>query len=127
MPRKSRSGVTHKARVPLADFQYTAHLSQKQKVYQAFLYSRQNGKCAICKDDLDPNRMCRDHDHGDGRVRGLLCYACNVGLGMFRDDPARLRNALMHVQNACARATMWDEQVSHESGEPLCPDVDGPV
>lgn len=71
----------------------------------------QNGVCAICRET--PTLSSRgwplwnvDHDHSccptKGKscgkcVRGLLCTPCNQGLGMFRDDPARLRNALSYL------------------------------
>lgn len=40
----------------------------------------QNGVCAICKVPLDAHeRMAHlDHDHKTGRVRGVLCAACNA-------------------------------------------------
>jgi hypothetical protein len=40
-----------------------------------------------------------DHDHKTGRIRGLLCKSCNVALGMFCDDPTRLRNAAKWIES----------------------------
>jgi hypothetical protein len=55
--------------------------------YEA-MYERQGGKCALCG---HPDRLCVDHDHQTGRVRGLLCYLCNTALGrLVGDDPVRL-------------------------------------
>lgn len=34
--------------------------------------------------------MFIDHDHTTGRIRGALCEACNSGLGLVRDSPAKL-------------------------------------
>lgn len=46
--------------------------------------------CAICKTDK-PRGLCNqwhiDHDHATGKVRGILCTACNRAIGIFRDDP----------------------------------------
>lgn len=55
----------------------------------------QSGRCAICTTPL--RRPYVDHDHATGIVRGLLCNGCNLAVGMFRDDPARLAAAIAYL------------------------------
>ena len=68
------------------------------------IYARQGGKCAICLVDFDEKeRTTRphvDHCHLTGKVRGLLCLACNSGLGQFGDDLVMLTRALNYLQHA---------------------------
>jgi hypothetical protein len=61
--------------------------------YDALLRD-QGGRCAIC---AAANPGCVDHCHATGRVRGLLCRSCNIGLGNFRDDVERLRAAARYL------------------------------
>lgn len=63
--------------------------------YQVIL-ARQSGGCAICN-AVPEYRLRVDHCHETGRVRGLLCHSCNVGLGWFRDDPKRMRAAVAYL------------------------------
>jgi hypothetical protein len=49
----------------------------------AALIERQEGLCAICGRRL--TRPCVDHDHGTGKVRGILCVGCNVRLNALED------------------------------------------
>ena len=52
--------------------------------YEQLLLS-QGGVCAICEDKPTPKRkLSVDHEHQTGRVRGLLCTRCNMGIGYFR-------------------------------------------
>lgn len=55
----------------------------------------QDGVCAVCA--VAPAAQV-DHDHETGRVRELLCFNCNGGLGQFRDDPEVLRRAAEYVE-----------------------------
>lgn len=59
------------------------------------LLSNQNNACAIC---LKETKLAIDHDHGTGKVRGLLCPKCNGGLGMFLDNPDLLRKAINYLE-----------------------------
>lgn len=65
------------------------------------LLASQDNNCAICgqRESGTPlsRRLFIDHDHATGRVRGLLCHHCNAALGGFRDDPARLRAAIVYL------------------------------
>ena len=69
------------------------------------MFADQGGVCAICGTAEWGGRYDRphtDHDHATGIFRGILCDFCNRGLGMFRDDPARLRAAAAYLEKAIA-------------------------
>lgn len=51
----------------------------------------QNGLCAICLGEPKKQRLAVDHDHTDGRVRGLLCATCNSLLGRYENPTWRTR------------------------------------
>ena len=67
------------------------------------MFDRQGGVCALCK---IPGRVGKhgklavDHCHQTGRVRGLLCAACNVSLGNLGDTVDGLTNALNYVRGS---------------------------
>lgn len=60
------------------------------------LFNAQHGRCRICE-MKSKQRLCVDHDHGTGAIRGLLCKMCNSGLGYFRDDEKLLVSALRYL------------------------------
>jgi hypothetical protein len=65
--------------------------------YRALLKS-QKDKCAICKaKEPGGNRRWHvDHCHDTGKVRGLLCSQCNVGIGMLKHSPKILKAAISY-------------------------------
>lgn len=67
------------------------------------MFDAQGGVCKICsKPETKIIRgflanLSVDHDHATGEIRGLLCSACNLGLGYFRDDPQSLSSAIDYL------------------------------
>ena len=59
------------------------------------LLAQQDSKCGICSRELAPPHI--DHDHKTGKLRGLLCFNCNVGLGHFQDSPELLAKAMAYL------------------------------
>jgi hypothetical protein len=63
----------------------------------------QDHKCAICRQPETEMRngivrhLSVDHDHVTGKVRGLLCTACNTGIGKFKDDTDLLALAIAYL------------------------------
>lgn len=56
-------------------------------------------QCPIC---LTANPGAKDwaidHNHVTGKVRGLLCDSCNLGLGKFKDNVASLTRAQAYLE-----------------------------
>lgn len=55
----------------------------------------QNQLCAICKQE--PKHWHIDHDHETGKVRGMLCGPCNMAIGLLKDNPKIIKEALKYV------------------------------
>ena len=64
--------------------------------YEGMLQA-QDGCCMICHVRLN-NELRVDHNHQTGEIRALLCSNCNTGLGMFKEDPARLVTAIEYLR-----------------------------
>lgn len=62
------------------------------------LLDSQDARCAICRRAFLPSAPHVDHSHKSGRVRGLLCFDCNTGLGKFHDDINLLRAATRYLE-----------------------------
>lgn len=71
------------------------------------LLDEQDGKCAICGETCRTGkRLAVDHDHSNGKVRGLLCQDCNTAIGLFRESPRRLMLAMRYV--ASHKPELWN-------------------
>jgi endogenous inhibitor of DNA gyrase (YacG/DUF329 family) len=59
------------------------------------------GGCQICGTKEWGGRWgrpCVDHNHDTGKVRGILCDACNNGIGKLQDDPVLLEAAVRYLR-----------------------------
>ncbi|MDI3386887.1 endonuclease VII domain-containing protein [Streptomyces sp. B-S-A8] len=59
------------------------------------LKAQQRGVCCIC---LTAPAEHVDHCHETGRVRGVLCFSCNAGLGQYKDRPDAMRRAAAYLE-----------------------------
>jgi len=63
-----------------------------------------NNKCNICglqetrKFLGETRRLFLDHDHKSGKIRGLLCFSCNIGLGKLKDNIKILQAAIDYLK-----------------------------
>jgi hypothetical protein len=73
---------------------------------------RQKNVCGICKTPGKP--LCIDHCHATGKVRGLLCRNCNLGLGNYKDNPVFTRAATAYLE--AARRDDWNQRSAADEG-----------
>jgi hypothetical protein len=70
------------------------------EVLQVML-DKQDHKCLICGRELELRGRGKsptvDHDHNTGKIRGVLCWTCNVGLGNFKDSPQNVLSAFQYL------------------------------
>ncbi len=67
------------------------------------LAAAQDYSCLICGVEswMEPGGSLHiDHDHATGKVRGLLCRHCNLGLGRFRDNVSLLESAIQYLRRS---------------------------
>jgi len=67
------------------------------------MYINQQGRCAICNTHQIylKKALAIDHDHNTGKVRGLLCSNCNLGIGNLKDSIKSLKNAIKYLGGEC--------------------------
>lgn len=67
---------------------------------------RQRGVCAACRqpevarNQFGKVRLAVDHCHETGKIRGLLCMACNRAAGLLKHNPQRLRALARFLENS---------------------------
>jgi hypothetical protein len=56
--------------------------------------------CAVCR-QREAKHV--DHDHETKRIRGILCFNCNRGLGKFGDDVELMGRAVDYLESVVSR------------------------
>jgi nitrate/TMAO reductase-like tetraheme cytochrome c subunit len=83
LPERQKSWKTQR------DYFLKRKFGINEQIYNEMLL-KQNNSCAICKKtnsgDKRTKNLAVDHCHKTGIIRGLLCAACNKGLGLFEDS-----------------------------------------
>ncbi len=105
-------GLTEASRQMANNFKRSVSDRKRAKVSREEreqLLLKVNHCCEICGTDTSNNdcpvtgterkTLCIDHDHETGELRGVLCRACNSGLGHFKDSPALLQAAIDYLNS----------------------------
>jgi hypothetical protein len=76
------------------EYKYGITVDQAESMFLA-----QGSCCAICKSTEPGSKIGwhTDHCHSAGKVRGILCHSCNVGLGYFKDKISTLQAAINYL------------------------------
>jgi len=84
--------------------------------------AKQSGVCAICRKPENKKingkvlRLAVDHCHDTGTVRGLLCQACNRGIGCFNHDVGLLNAAISFLNSTTVSPTATPEGADKARG-----------
>lgn len=63
------------------------------------MFENQGSKCKICKSETTAGQGWHtDHCHLRNKVRGILCYHCNLMLGMVKDNVDTLKKAIDYLK-----------------------------
>ena len=87
-----------------ANPEHYSKIQRKKRLKQAYgisveeyeaLSKAQGHACAICNTHRTvlKKKLVVDHCHATGKIRGLLCTRCNIGIGLFSDSTLLLHNA----------------------------------
>ena len=85
------------------DREFKYHLKSKYNLtieeYNDIL-KKQKNRCAICgiRQKKNDRSLKVDHNHKTGKVRGLLCFNCNIAVGHFKDDIKLLQKTINYLE-----------------------------
>ena len=87
--RKTKAKLYYKRiKHKIAQYRSDLRLDRKYKLTREKwneMLEKQNNKCGICKVVFGEYKPCVDHNHQNGKVRGLLCRKCNLKLEVIED------------------------------------------
>jgi hypothetical protein len=75
----------------------------------------QGGVCAICKFPcVSGDKLCIDHCHITGKIRGLLCRNCNLALAAVNEDENLIYSLLDYIREYNDKAVVQLRSVQKE-------------
>lgn len=111
LAREKAYRTTHKKEIAIrSKTYYEAHREEMKARKRELNYSLsktefdallkdQGNVCAICgKSEWKGRGPQVDHDHLTGKVRGILCYACNIALGLIGDNSKTARALVAYLR-----------------------------
>ncbi|MEE9377032.1 MAG: endonuclease domain-containing protein [Candidatus Lokiarchaeia archaeon] len=109
--KNGKFGLDHTCKVCKKKWDKVYHRVKKHDVNTTQFFSmleNQNHKCDICKQTLhfyDYGGVHIDHNHKTGEIRKILCFHCNVVLGLINDNRFVLANAILYLKKHRKRLT----------------------
>jgi Recombination endonuclease VII len=106
------------------DIEWSSQLKYRYGItlaeYKERLAAQGNG-CAICGTATTQRQgtanLPVDHCKKTGTVRGILCDACNRGIGFFLHDPKMLRDAAAYLERHESRVQDIRAEVARKQAE----------
>lgn len=64
------------------------------------IYVKQDGKCAICRSDVEYRGSAThmDHCHNSGAIREILCSHCNTAIGLLKENTEIMYRAIEYIK-----------------------------
>jgi len=96
--KQAQAKYRDKNRAKIREYNLKRNFGINMRKYKK-LFKKQEGKCAICEthqSELD-RVLAVDHNHENGKIRGLLCSACNKAIGFLKDNPQVILKAHDYV------------------------------
>ncbi|MBS7812309.1 endonuclease VII domain-containing protein [Roseococcus sp. XZZS9] len=112
--RRAKSGHKEKYRAWSVMKKYGITIEQIE-----VMLLKQNG-CAICHSEHPGwNKGWNvDHDHQDGRVRGILCQPCNLMIGLSKDRTDTLAKAIEYLERSKTTGNLCTQVHAEGQGGP---------
>jgi|SRR6185369_3578997 len=97
--RRSKWWKSESGRLSTANTKLKARFGITLDEYLSIL-KQQNYKCLICgiSHSYMGHRLAVDHNHNTGKIRGLLCKGCNMGIGNFKENTSNLLKAVDYIK-----------------------------
>lgn len=76
-----------------------SHAMNKYGLTLEEYYAHLETPCDICGEEAKH----LDHCHDSGKVRGGLCRACNIAIGLMKDNTNTMRSAIKYLEDSCTQ------------------------